>query len=54
MDGLNLTQPGRRGPDFVIGTDPFLIGTGHDAAMTIDKIDIPADDGLGRIDDLLG
>ena len=53
MNGLNLAQPGCRCPHFMIRTDPFLIGTGHDAAVTVDKIDIPADDSLRRIDDLL-
>ena len=50
----NLPRPGSDMAGLVVGANTAAISTGHDTSMTVDEIDVPTDDGLGRIDDLLG
>ena len=52
--GLDLPRPGSDMAGLMVGANTAAISTGHDTSMTIDEIDVPTDDGLGRIDDLLG
>ena len=54
LDGLNLSRPGGNMAGLVVGTNTAAVGAGHDTTLTVDEIDVPTDDGLGRIDDLLG
>ena len=50
----NLEAPGRNVTGFMVRSDTSAIRTSHDTPMTVDEVDIPADNSPGRIDDLLG
>ena len=45
--GLDLTGPGGGVAGLVIRPNALVIGTGHNLPMTVNKIDVPADDYLG-------
>ena len=54
LNSLDLTGPGSNMAGLMVRSDTSAIRTGHDTPMTVDEVDIPADDSPGRIDDLLG
>lgn len=54
LNGLDPSRPGGDMAGLVVGANTGAVSTGHDTSMTVDEIDVPTDDGLGRIDNLLG
>lgn len=48
LNSLDLPGPGRNVTGFMVRSDTSAIRTSHDTPMTVDEVDIPADNSLAE------